>query len=857
MRFSLPSVAVCIACMSLATAPARAAGPSPADIEFFEKNIRPVLVEQCYKCHSAASEKIKGGLLVDTREGLLKGGDGGPSIVPGNPDNSPLIIALRYTDEDMQMPPKHQLPAEQIKLLEKWVRMGAPDPREGAPAKPLASYDFAKAKTFWSFQPVKDPTPPTAVSAEWSGHPIDRFIAAKHAQMKLSPGTLVDRRTLIRRATFDLIGLPPTPAEVEAFVNDTSPNAWETVLNRLLASPAYGEKWGRHWLDLVRYADSSGCNADFPVAQAYKYRNYVIESFNRDKPYDQFLKEQIAGDLLPHKDDAQNYEQIVATGYLAIARRFGSSAHEFHLTLDDAIDNMGKSMIGLSLGCARCHDHKFDPIPTADYYALFGILNSTKYAFPGTELFPHPKDFTILAKGEKADAFRRREAEMAALDQHYQELVAIRRPIAVAEKEAKSSGKPAAAKSEAVLGALLAATTPALVPRSALSLPATIYIARAQAEPPARTLADVSAEMAAIKAKLKQMENEPVTVERAYAVFDGSAANAHILRKGDPKTPGDEVPRGFLQVLGGQKLPATEKGSGRRELADWIADKSNPLTARVMVNRIWQGHFGKGLVQTPNDFGTRGKPPTHPELLDWLASRFIESGWSIKSMHRLILTSRAYQLASDDENESRQARNVELDVNNEYLWRFNRRRMEAEEVRDSLLAISGAMESGEGGPHPFPPESEWKYTQHRPFVATYETNRRSVYLMQQRIKRHPFLEVFDGADTNAVTAGRARETSPLQALFYLNDPLAYDSADRFAARLTSNDAQEDQRIDLAYQLCFSRPATSEERLIAHEYLRDTHERMEEAGVLSEQQPRAALASYLRVQLGSNEFFYID
>ncbi len=801
-----------------------AAEPSSAGIEFFEKNIRPVLAEKCYQCHSAAAEKIKSNLLLDTREGLLKGGDGGPSVIPGDVEKSPLAIAIRYADKEMQMPPKHQLPAEQIKLFEQWIKMGAPGPRVGPAVKAPELFDYVKAKTFWSFQPVKDSAPPTIGE---SSHPIDRFIAARRAAMKISAGPLADRRTLIRRLTFDLIGLPPTPEEVDAFTMDSSADAWTKVIDRLLASPAYGEKWGRHWLDLVRYADTSGCNSDYPIPAAYKYRNYVIDSFNRDKPYDQFLKEQIAGDLLPHQNEAEKFEHVIATGYLAIARRFGSRQAEFHLTLDDAIDNMGKSMLGLSLGCARCHDHKFDPIPASDYYGIYGILSSTKFAFPGTEIYQHPKNFTVLAGGEIAEAYGKREVEMSALDDRYERLLQARKPLEIADRENKKSGTP---------------VKPPVMTKANADLP--------------HTLAEVKAEMVAIKEKLKQKETHPLPVEKAYAVFEGTPANAHILRKGDPKSLGDEAPRGFLQVLGGQKVPVTEKGSGRLELAEWIASAGNPLTSRVMVNRIWQGHFGNGIVQTPNDFGARGKVPTHPELLDWLASRFVQNGWSIKAMHRLILTSQTYQLASDDDNETHSAGNSAIDANNDGLWHFNRRRLEAEEVRDSLLAMGGALESGEGGPHPFPTESEWKFSQHRPFVATYETNRRSVYLMQQRIKRHPFLEVFDGADTNSVTAGRARETSPLQALFYLNDPLAHDAANRFAARLAAY-GPEDRQIDAAFRLCFARTTTSDERLLAHEYLRDTIDRMKRAEVPEDRQAQSALASYVRVLLGSNEFFYVD
>jgi hypothetical protein len=855
------------------TAPAPAASPSPAQLEFFEKSIRPLLVERCYKCHSANSEKLKGGLMLDTRAGLLKGGDTGPAIVPGDPEKSVLIKAVRYVDEDLQMPPKHRLEAEQIKALEQWVKMGAPDPRvAGAAAAPAVAdattmppFDVSEARKFWCFQPVKDPAPPAVADASWPANAIDQFIRAKQEEKGLSPVPLADRRTLIRRVTYDMTGLPPTPEGVEAFVNDASADAWEKVVNRLLASPAYGEKWGRHWLDLVRYADTSGCNSDFPVPSAYKYRNYVIDAFNADMPYDQFLKEQIAGDLLAAKDDAEKEQHTIATGYLAIARRFGSRNAEFHLTIDDVIDNMGKSMLGLTLGCARCHDHKFDPVSQGDYYGLYGIFSSTKFAFPGTEIYPHPKDFTPLASGEAADEYRKREAELAELDDRYEHLVQERRPLEIAAKEeakllAEGKPLPGPKVDEALVGQVAMIVAPAAgVPRVVTTFPATYAIAQAQAAPKPRVLAEVKAEMTDVRDRQRQLEYKPLQVEKAYAVHDApKCGNVRIMRKGDPATRGEEALRGFLLVLGGEKLPPEEKGSGRKELAEWIADARNPLTARVIVNRVWQWHFGRGIVQTPNDFGTRGKPPTHPELLDYLASRFIRDGWSIKKLQKQILMSRAYQLAGDDESEQHLARATAIDPNNDSLWHFNRRRLEAEEVRDSMLAIAGILQGGEDtAPHPFPPEHEWKYTQHKPFVANYDTKRRTVYVMQQRIKKQPFLEVFDGADTNAVTPSRAGETSPIQALFFMNDPLAYECADQLAVRVALAHPEEDKRIDYALRLCFARGASSEEIEVGHEYMAELREKLKAAGVPWDQQPRNAMASYVRVLLASNEFFYVD
>jgi hypothetical protein len=804
-------------CLLLVGGLATAAEPGPDGVAFFEKHIRPVLVTHCYKCHSAAAAKPKGGLRLDSRSALRQGGANGPVIVPGQPDKSRLIQALRYADPHLHMPPAGTLSPAEVAAFETWVRLGAPDPRTAAaaPAKEPAGIDWQQARRFWSFRPVQDPPLPRVRHSEWVGNDVDRFIVAGYESRGLTPVPPADKRALLRRATFDLTGLPPTPEEVDAFLADAAPDAFAKVVDRLLASRHYGEKWGRHWLDLVRYADTAGCNSDFPVPYAYHYRDYVIDAFNRDKPYDQFIREQIAGDLLAfHARSAERArnvnDAVVATGYLAIARRFVSAAAEFHLTLEDVIDNVGKTVLGLSVGCARCHDHKFDPIPQTDYYALYGIFNSTKFAFPGTELYRHSHDFVPLGTPEQAEALRKYAAEMAELDRRRGALLDRKSALEAAAK----TGQPA--------------------------------------KPGTQTLEQVKAELGTVLARIEQLEFAPPAVDRAYAVAEGTPADARVQVKGDPKKLGAVASRGFLQVLGGQCLPSEEKGSGRRQLAEWLTDPHNPLTARVLVNRLWQHHFGKGLVATPSDFGTRGRPPTHPELLDYLATRFMQSGWSVKAMHRFIMLSRTYQLSSSNDS-----RDAAIDVNNDRLWRSHRRRLSAEEIRDALLAVSGALDRTPGGPHPFPPETTWRYTQHTPFIAVYDSHRRSVYLMQQRIKKHPFLELFDGADPNAPTAERALSTTALQALYLLNDPFMHDQADRFAARVGLALPEEARQVDYAYRLALARPATATELADARHYLDAVRARLGQAGVPWDQRPRAALASYLRVLLSSNEFFFVD
>jgi hypothetical protein len=849
--------------------------PSPEGIEFFEKKIRPVLESNCYACHSASSKRLQGGLLLDSREGMLKGGNSGQPVVrPADPDGSLLIRAIRYSDPMLQMPPAGQLPAEQVKDLEQWVKMGAPDPRgQSGSARPAQQpYDLNEARKFWSFQPVKSPTIPEPNNKAWGHTPVDRFILAKLESKGLKPVADADKRTLIRRATLDLTGLPPTPEEIESFISDTSAKAFEKVIDRLLASPHYGERWGRHWLDIVRYADTAGCNSDFPVPAAYKYRNYVIKSFNEDKPYDLFIREQIAGDLLPARSEADKYQNIIATGYLAISRRFGSRTKEFNLTIDDTIDNLSKTFLGLSVSCARCHNHKFDPIPAKDYYALYGIFNSSRYAFPGAEIYPHPADMVALASGEAAEQLYKWQKELAALDDRKEYLTVESGPAARnkanKEKQLKEAPKqdPASlvkpsdkqSNNQSVLGEQK--TEPKSEQKKELHPPGELRPAdydrdavnSATASKSSRMPEEVSAENDRVRARVAELGEHPPKVEKAYAVVEGLPANARVHRKGDPKDLGEEVPRGFLAILGGQRLPDGYKGSGRDHLANWIADPNNPLTARVMVNRIWQYHFGRGIVPTPNDFGSRGEAPTHPELLDYLAAQFIKSGWSLKAMHRLIMLSRVYQLKAADD-----PRYMEIDANNQLLWRFNRRRLSAEEIRDSMLAISGSLDRTMGEGHPFEPESDWRYTQHNQFFAVYDTNRRSIYLMQQRQKKHPLMEIFDGPDTNAITSPRPVSTTPLQALYLMNNPFVHQQADYFAVRVGMAYDTLPQRINYAFLLAYGRPAKPDEIREAIDHIQQVRKELREINTPADQQTRAALASYLRVLLGSDEFLYVD
>ena len=1149
----------------------------------------------------------------------------------------------------------------------------------------------------WAFQPVRHPEPPAVTNAAWCRTPLDRFILARLEADGISPAMAADRRALIRRASFDLTGLPPSADAVDAFVADRSPNAFATLIDRLLESPRYGEHWGRHWLDVVRYADTAGETADYPVPVAWRYRNYVIDAFNADKPYNEFLREQIAGDILARRGPRDRYaERVTATGYLAISRRFGFDSENYHhLTLQDTIDTVGQSVLGLTLGCARCHAHKFDPVSMPDYYALYGIFDSTRYAFPGSEQKQKTRALAPLIPPEESlpqwRAFESRIAGLAAMLEQQKQAVpsAVLRslddidgdfelqapaaggsngvlvppwvyegPIAVTTdaqspfKNAHPLGRVGASVSGATNGYRIAqalhparnrsrggrlhvnldfrvgtndpatrgrhrfwlgtfSAAPAVevllgqdvltlrtgngvetlhplqpgrwqnlqleldldagtvagrvgAPGNVVALPArplavswpgnlevvaldsagsagvplppvmvdnlavqeaplspvsttvavpalasgtpdpatltarlqeladmdgdlelqtvdappafpwnpgprSVVKLRAEAQSPFRnfypdgdlgirlpnsgdyngfgqalskrrdaahtdrlfvsfdircsdaaagaggswryylghgpgtsaavelfingtgffrrsgdardpvsplttgewyqvqltldlkqkhytgSIASASgltefsgasatgwdgiidhtfidsyghlggvkpaldadnfvlretplpgldatpvarsageresrrAQVTELRQQLAQREAAADAARRelnsllaegpfelAYAVSEGTPRNARLQLRGEPDKPGDEVPRGFPGILGGGPLPPTASGSGRLELADWLVNPSNPLTARVMVNRIWQYHFGQGLVKTPNDFGARGLPPTHPDLLDHLATEFIRCGWSIKAMHRLIMGSAVYQQESRwtsggrspgpgvrDGEDCPLVPDASVDSSaavsefpaTEYFSPFPRRRLGAEETRDAILLTSGTLEPGPGGAHPFPSPTDWGYTQHGPFSAVYEHNRRSVYLMTQRIKRHPFLALFDGADPNSSTAERRVTTVPTQALFFLNDPFVHASAEQFASRVLAGAGPEADSINAAYRRALGRSATPTEQTEAAAFLSAYRTGLNAPDTAAVANP--AMAAFARVLFGSNEFLTVD
>lgn len=784
--------------------------PTAEHLDFFERKIRPVLVDYCYECHSAGAKKIKGGLVLDSRAGIQKGGDTGPAMMPGDPDASLLIEAVRHKSEDTAMPPKKKLPPDVIADLEQWVRMGAPDPRKEntvAAVEAKSAIDWGKAREWWSFRPLAPQPAPAVKNTVWPVNDIDRLTLAKMESAGLSPAPDAEPRAFIRRATYDLTGLPPSPEEVEAFVAATAQNqqsATEKLIDRLLASPRYGERWGRHWLDVVRYADTAGDNSDFPIPQMHRYRDWVIAAFNRDLPYDQFVREQLAGDLLGGSD-TERMERIVATGYIANARRFGSRVDDYpqHLTIEDTLDNLGRTFLGLTINCARCHDHKFDPITAQDYYALYGIFNSTRYPWPGIELEQKQRDLVPLippSKLAEAEAARKaRDAEQSRLDKLVKDAKEALKKVPEAEKK--------------------------------------------QAE---QKVKDAEKEAGDLRSK-------PHPFALAYAVAESKkVGDVAVQMKGDPAKPGPVVKRRFLTVFGGAELPAGDSSSGRRALADWLLAPENPLPARVMANRIWHYHFGRGIVPTPNDFGKQGKPPTHPELLDYLASEFRKGGWSIKAMHRAIMLSHTYRLSTARSEES-----MARDATNDLLSAFPRRRLDAESLRDTLLVLGGTLDLSPAGEHPFPPQKDWKFTQHNPFKALYDTNRRSVYLMTQRIQRHPFLAVFDGADPSTSTPARPTSTTPVQALYFLNDAFVHEQARRIAARMLSASGDDTGRIRQAYMELYARPPRPEESDAARAFLDSMRAKLRAADHSAGKLDEEAWQSYIRVLFRLNEFIYLD
>ena len=807
------------------------AQPPPAELAFFEKRVRPVLVEACYKCHSQSAGKHKAGLNVDSRGALLAGGDTGPAVVPGRPDESLLITAVAYQDAELQMPPDGRLPDEAIADLREWIRRGAVWPGADGEVDPLPArreFQITEAdRAHWAFQPISQPEPPAVERADWVRNPVDAFVAARLEARGLDPAAPAPPLTLLRRATYDLTGLPPTPEETDAFLRDPSPEAYEALVDRLLASPAYGEKWGRHWLDLVRFAESNSYERDNPKPNAWRFRDYVIRAFNEDKPFDRFVREQLAGDELPDG----GADGIVATGYyrLGIWDDEPTDREQARLDgLDDIITTTAQTFLGVTLDCARCHEHKIDPFPQADYYrllAFFDNINHYRNGGPTDEatIFPEPG-----SRERYEEQLRIRERRREELRDEISEVEDRFRILYLADQGLEETSGD--------LAGLIAQHGPRLLGE----MPAGAYAER--------------------RASLKALEAETVPVEKALCVTEaGRLPRAvHIRIRGNAHVEGDLVEPGFPEVLGFAPpvIPPAPEGArttGRRSvLADWIVDPANPLTARVIVNRVWQHHFGRGIVRTPNDFGRQGSRPTHPQLLDWLASRFVRDGWKLKDLHRLIMTSNAYRMSSTGNTRGR-----EVDPENELFWRFNPRRLTAEEIRDTLLAASGELNRKMFGPGIYveiPPEI--LAGQSRPGHGWGESlpderNRRSVYIHVKRSLLAPILESFDLPETDRTTPVRFSSVQPTQALGMLNGRFVRDQAARLAARVRQEIPDDpEQQIRRALRLTTCRPPAAREVRRGRELV----EALQAGDALS---PERAFESFCLLALNLNETLYLD
>jgi hypothetical protein len=886
--------------------PLAATGESlnPEGVEFFERAIRPVLVENCYTCHSSETEGgYKGGLRLDNRDDLLRGGDSGPAIVPGNPEGSLLLQAVKHLHAELKMPPKEKLSSEKIRDLERWVQIGAPDPRTGPVPDPRSGEDH------WAFQPVRLPPVPEVQDQGWIQTPIDAFILEKLEEKNFTPAPQADKRTLIRRAFFDVTGLPPSPEEVEAFARSEDPEAFVRVVDQLLDSPHYGEKWGRHWLDVARYADTKGYvfEEERRYPYSYTYRDYVIRAFNEDLPFDRFLVEQLAADLLELGEDKR---PLAALGFTTLGRRFLNNQHDI---IDDRIDVVTRGMMGLTVSCARCHDHKYDPVSIRDYYSLYGVFASSSEPAdkPLLGTLPPEKEYQeYLEEREKRknelDTFQavKQEEALALLRenvgdylftafqgeqlgdrsktealarerkldprvtqkwiQHLSTLKAENDPLfapwfAYAELEEEDFAEKAreiparfivqssgGSEANPLVLLALAGNPPASIAEVAQrygevfkqvnqlwqqtskaleggsegadlegfsdphleAIRKTLY-----ADGPPAKLSDneifrlfdvpTAQRVRALRRQVEQLDAvHPGAPPRAMALEDNATPHQpKVFVRGNPHNHGPEVPRQFLEFLSNGEPKPFENGSGRLELAQAIASPENPLTARVFVNRVWMHYFGAGLVRTPSDFGLRADPPTHPELLDYLAARFIQEGWSIKKLHRLILLSSVYQQSTEGNPAYAQT-----DPNNELLWKMNRQRLDFEGMRDSILAVSGALDLTMGGraveisEEPFSP-------------------RRTIYGFIERQNLPGVFRTFDFASPDTTSPQRFQTTVPQQALFMMNSPFIIDQARHFAARSeVQNSSNPQDRIRAFYQLAFQRDPSADELRFGLEFI---------------------------------------
>lgn len=822
------------ASLACAAAPEKQDKPVSADaVRFFESRIRPVLAENCFRCHGP--DKQKDGLRLDSLACMKTGGKQGTVLVPGKAAESLLIQAVNHTG-GLKMPPKGKLTREQIADLARWVTMGAPWPAGAAPARPAEFRISDQARAHWAFQPVKRPAVPTVKNQAWVANPIDAFILARLEMKGLAPNSPANRRQLIRRLSYDLTGLPPSPAEVEAFVQDRAADAWRKRIDQLLASPRHGEQWGRHWLDLVRFAETNSYERDGPKPHAWRYRDYVIRSFNEDKPYDQFIREQLAGDELK----GQGPDALIATGYYRLGIWDDEPTDPLQARydgLDDIVATTGQVFLGLTLDCARCHDHKLDPISQKDYYRFLAFFHNINHYRNGGPTDLQPIFASAQARKDHEDkvrALREKRAEatrkMAVIEKAFQELLARDQQAGTARRPPAALPRRIADHGERLLGK----------ERFAL--------------------------YQKLQASLTALDKQQAPADQALCITEAGnkAPDTFVLQRGNPHVKGDKVEPGFPEIFNANlpdipRPPGHARTTGRRlALASWIASPANPLTARVIANRVWQYHFGRGLVRSSNNFGLHGDQPTHRELLDWLAAELVNPSdpqarpWSLKHLHRLILTSSTYQMSAQGNPKA-----LAVDSANDLFWRVDMRRLTGEEIRDSILAVSGDLNLKMHGPGVYPemprevlagqsmPGSGWGKSPRE------EQNRRSIYAHVKRSLLVPILESFDAADADRSNPSRFATTQPTQALLMLNNKFLNQQAGRLAARLRKQAGPDpDQQVALALQLATGRPASSAEIKRGADLMKLLQKK---DGASRE----AALTHFCLLVFNLNEFVYLD
>jgi mono/diheme cytochrome c family protein len=834
--------AICSLLLLFTTAPFsaaqdEAAAISEADgIAWFETHIRPLLVQRCYSCHSLKAGKQEGGLLLDSPDAWLRGGDQGPAIVVGDPAASLLSRAVHYNDPDLLMPPTERLNDEDIAKLDAWIKMGAPAPATAHanvienPSDPIAG------KSHWAFLPLTRPTAPAVQDQQWARSDIDRFVLAKLESEGLRPVGDATSIDLVRRTCFQLIGLPPTEAQIQQFQELPIPQAMERLVDELLASPQFGQRWGRHWLDLARYADSNGLDENFLFREAWRYRNWVIDSVNADMPFDRFLLEQLAGDLLPYDSLEQRDRQRIAAGFLVVGPKvlLGVNPDRQKMDVaDEQLESISRAVLAQTVGCARCHDHKFDPIPTADYYAMAGILTSTKVMEQRYMLGEQRVMERLAGLGEQGDQLN------SAYETWWRE-----RPGHNARKE----------KVKAVRDVLKQADDQAIAARLLSDADGFADAAKDATQPKENRLA---AQEALLKELQDLLANPPQIPPRAMMPVDQETPiNEAIRIAGKFDAPGDLVPRGFLQVLyDGSIAPLPEKQSGRIELSQWLTDparRSGQLTARVQANRIWHHLLGRGLVRTVDNFGRTGETPSHPELLDYLASELIQEGWSFKKLIRKIVLSRTFALSSQYDPV-----NADKDPENILLWRANRRRLDPESLRDAMLSAAGTLELTQMDSTVAYLGDQATAVGSNPVRRRTDYNCRSVYLPVIRNDLPEIFEAFDFTNPHTTTGARPKTTVPTQGLFMLNDTMVMATAEITARRILTETAGQpaEARIQRAFQLIVSAGPTNIEQQAMQAYLQQTETRLQVAG-----DPEASLKALTlacHALYASSRFQYVE